>query len=84
MITIPEIPTDVRSYNIGDSDYSQYNIQPWDIWLEYHLDPWEADIIKRVLRGKPGERILDFKKIKHVCDEKIRQLIAEGYQEDAA
>jgi hypothetical protein len=69
------IPT--RSHNVGKSDYAQHRIQPWDIWLEYNLNPWDADIIKRVLRDKPGERRLDYEKIKHVCDERIRQLDAE-------
>lgn len=67
-----------RTYNIGASDYSTHVIQPWSIWKDYDLDPWDADIIKRVLRTK-GEnpkltKIEDYKKIKHICDEKIRQL----------
>jgi len=73
--------SDTRSYNVGESDYSKHKIQPWDIWLEYNLNPWDADIVKRVLRNKqePGKtpdesRILDYEKIKHVCDERIRQL----------
>lgn len=45
---------DIRSYNVGSSDYAKHKIQPWDIWLEYHLNPWEADIVKRVLRHKEG------------------------------
>jgi len=68
------IPT--RAHNVGKSDYSKHAIQPWDIWLEYNLNPWDADIIKRVLRAKPGERRLDYEKIKHVCDERIRQIDA--------
>ena len=70
-----------REYNIGNSDYSKHVIQPWSIWLDYDLDPWDADIVKRVLRTKiePGlsideSRILDYKKIMHICEEKIRQL----------
>lgn len=63
-----------RNHNIGESDYARHKIQPWDIWLEYDLNPWDADIIKRVLRNKPGQRRLDYEKIKHVCDERIRQL----------
>ena len=74
-----QIPT--RAHNVGKSDYSQHRIQPWDIWLEYGLNPWDADIIKRVLRDKPGERRLDYEKIKHVCDERIRQIDA-GKAED--
>lgn len=62
-----------RDYNVGKSDYSKRRIQPWDIWLEYNLNPWDADIIKRILRDK-GERRLDYEKIKHICDERIRQI----------
>jgi hypothetical protein len=69
------LPT--RDHNIGESNYAKHKIQPWDIWLEYQLDPWDADIIKRVLRDKPGQRRLDYEKIKHVCDERIRQIDAE-------
>lgn len=68
----------VRNYNVGSSDYSERKIQPWDIWLEYNLNPWDADIIKRVLRRKPNERQLDYEKIIHICQERIRQL-DEGY-----
>ena len=66
---------DPRSYNVGSSDYSNKKIQPWDLWIEYDLNPFDADIVKRVLRTKEGEsRILDYKKIIHVCEERIRQL----------
>lgn len=71
----------VRDHHIGQSDYSQHKIQPWDIWMEYHLNPWDADIIKRVLRTKHEQgiteiesRILDYEKIIHVCQERIKQL----------
>lgn len=63
-----------RDHNVGESDYAKRKIQPWDIWLEYDLNPWDADIVKRVLRNKPGQRRLDYEKIKHICDERIRQL----------
>ena len=72
---------DVRSFNVGSSDYAKHKIQPWDIWIEYHLNPFDADIVKRVLRTKQENgmnereaRILDYEKIKHICDERIRQL----------
>jgi hypothetical protein len=45
------------------------------------MDPWDADIVKRVCRTKeePGmswkeARIMDYEKIIHNCQEKIRQL----------
>lgn len=71
----PSNNEDTRAYNVGNSDYSKYKIQPWDIWKEYQLNPWDADIVKRVLRNKKGEdRRLDYEKIIHVCKERIRQL----------
>lgn len=71
----------IRSYNVGNSDYSKHKIQPWDIWREYNLNPWDADIVKRILREKeePGmskedARIMDYEKIIHICKERIRQI----------
>ncbi len=67
--------SDTRSYNVGDSDYSKHLIQPWAIWIEYKLNPWDADIIKRVLREKSSDsRKMDYEKIIHVCLERIRQI----------
>ena len=75
------IPNDVRSGHVGKSNYSDKVIQPWSIWLDYNLNGWDADIIKRVLRTKEEDgmseteaRIMDYQKIKHICDERIRQL----------
>ena len=72
----------VRDYNVGKSDYAKHKIQPWDIWKEYSLNPWDADIVKRVLRTKENEpRSLDYEKIIHVCMERIRQLAEEAAPE---
>lgn len=75
------IPNDVRKDNVGASNYSQYTIQPWSIWIDYNLNPWDADIVKRTLRTKaePGmsldeSRIMDYTKIIHICQERIRQI----------
>ena len=78
----------VRDYNVGKSDYAKHKIQPWDIILEYGLNYWDGDIVKRVLRTKEGEsRRLDYEKIIHICKARIRQIdISEpcfqGEQED--
>ena len=65
----------VRNNNVGTSDYSEHIIQPWTIWLDWNLNPWDADIIKRVLRNKFGEsRKQDYEKIIHICQERIRQI----------
>ena len=79
-LQVSKTQEDVRSYNVGQSDYSKHKIQPWDIWLEYNLNPWDADIVKRVLRTKETDsRKLDYEKIIHVAKERIRQLEA-GYK----
>ena len=77
---LPSLDDDVeniRSYNIGESNYSnnKHIIQPWTIWLDWNLNPWDADIVKRVLRNKFGEsRKQDYEKIIHICQERIRQI----------
>ena len=78
----------IRKHNVGNSNYSTMPVgyQPWDIWKVYHMNPWDADILKRLLRTKiePGltpqeSRKLDYQKIIHVCQERINQ-IDEGYE----
>ena len=72
---------DVRAYNVGKSNYSQRTIQPWSIWIDWNLDPWDADIVKRVLRDKEGEpREMDYDKIIHDCKEKKRQIAEQKRQ----
>jgi hypothetical protein len=76
----------ITQYNVGDSNYSQHKIQPWDIWEDYHLNPWDADIVKRILRTKitngktpQQSRIEDYNKIIHICQKRISQ-IKSGYE----
>jgi hypothetical protein len=79
------IDSDVRSHNVGNSNYSKKTIQPWTLWLDYtELTPWDDDIIKRVLRIKEEEgmsaneaRKMDYEKIIHNCQERIRQIDIE-------
>lgn len=75
------IPNETRKTNVGNSNYAKHLIQPWSIWIDYNLNAWDADIVKRVLRTKsePGisekeARIMDYNKIIHICKERIRQL----------
>ena len=83
-----ETNEDIRSYNVGNSNYSKHKIQPWDIWREYNFNPWVADIVKRILRTKeePGKskedaRIMDYEKIIHICKERIRQINEDKKEE---
>lgn len=77
--------SNARDYNVGKSDYSKHRIQPWDIWKEYNLNPWDADIVKRVLRTKEGEpRTVDYEKIIHICKYRIAELSKEVLKENKA
>ena len=72
---INDTNNNVRNHNVGNSDYSEHIIQPWSIWIDWNLNPWDADIIKRVLRTKlNSSRKEDYSKIIHICEERIRQL----------
>ena len=73
-----------RDYNIGSSNYATMKIQPWDVWRAWNLNPWDADMVKRIARTKKiagmseiEARIEDYEKIKHNCDERISQLKEE-------
>ena len=76
------IDNGVRNHNVGKSNYSKKTIQPWAVWLDYpELTGWDDDIIKRVLRIKEEEgmskneaRKMDYEKIIHNCQERIRQI----------
>ncbi len=66
------------STNVGASDYSDKPIQPWEIWVALELDPFRADLVKRLLRKKAEggmslkeSRILDLKKMQHIITHMI-------------
>ena len=72
---INDANNNVRNHNVGNSDYSEHIIQPWSIWIDWNLNPWDADIVKRVLRSKIGSsRKQDYEKIIHIAQECIRQI----------
>jgi hypothetical protein len=73
--------TELRKRKIGSSNYTAKKIQPYDIWIEYMLNPFDADVVKRVLRTKKVKgmspkkvRIEDYKKIIHICETRIEQI----------
>lgn len=67
-----------RPHNEGQSNYAAKEIQPWDIWDDYpELTEYDKDILKRVLRTKDSAedtRIMDYKKIQHICEKRICQI----------
>ena len=80
--SIRQLLTDsVRNHNVGKSDYAKHKIQPWDVWIEFQLNPFDADLVKRTLRTKAEggmtkseARKLDYEKIIHISSERVRQI----------
>jgi len=68
---------DNRQFNVGESNYSDSFIQPWSYIQDHNMDYLHGDIIKRITRSKPNEERKDLLKIKHICDEIIRQIDAK-------
>lgn len=71
MININE----VRNVVEGNSDYNKHRYQIWDIWIKFKINNgFDCDLVKRTLRTKQTDpRILDYKKMVHICSERIRQ-----------
>ena len=71
MIDVNEVRTVVE----GSSDYNKHRYQIWDIWIKFRINNgFDCDLVKRTLRTKQTDpRILDYKKMVHICSERIRQ-----------
>ena len=65
----------VRNVVEGSSDYNKHRYQIWDIWIKFRINNgFDCDLVKRTLRTKQTDpRILDYKKMVHICSERIRQ-----------
>lgn len=66
---------EVRKVVEGSSDYNKHRYQIWDIWIKFRINNgFDCDLVKRTLRTKQTDpRILDYKKMVHICSERIRQ-----------
>jgi len=56
---------------VGGDHYRQTGIQPWEIWKAYGLDPWQASVIKYILRAGRKENVpavQDYEKAKHCLE----------------
>jgi len=75
--------TGVRGRNFGASDYNEYIITPWAIWLDHpNLSVFKQMIIKYALREKDTDpEIMDLQKIIHYAQERIRQIQVKEKQE---
>lgn len=57
---------------VGGEHYLQYgNIQPWDTWLLWNLNPFQAAILKYVVRYRDKDGLKDLEKAQHFLDKLI-------------
>lgn len=60
-----------RNQQVGGSHYQQ-GIQPWDVFLEWGVDPWTANVVKYILRFPYKDEVKDLEKAKHYIEYLIR------------
>jgi hypothetical protein len=62
-------PSEVQ---VGGNHYAKYgNIQPWDLWALWNLNPFQANIMKYVVRYRDKGGVEDLKKARHMLDKLI-------------
>jgi len=73
---LPPAPSAVRpavnDTQVGGEHYKKYgNIQPWDTWLLWGLNPFQAAILKYVVRYRDKDGVKDLEKAAHFLDKLI-------------
>lgn len=59
---------DVMAKQIGGTHYKGAAVQPWDIFMQYKLDPWSANVVKYILRFPKKAGKQDLEKAKHYIE----------------
>jgi hypothetical protein len=57
----------IKSKQIGGDHYKS-NIEPWDVFLDWGLDPWACNVIKYVARHRKKAGKQDLEKAKHYLE----------------
>lgn len=71
----------VFKQQIGGDHYKKHTIQPWHIWEDYNMNPWQANALKYLLRYNDKDKPLeDLYKCKHYIDYLISNLENEHVQ----
>ena len=61
--------TCLRERQVGGDHYRTHEIQPWDVVDDYDLSFYEGNVLKYLLRRKPGtKRLTDLYKARHYLD----------------
>jgi hypothetical protein len=66
--TLPEIiGNKLRETQVG-GDHYKGKVEPWDVMIEWGLDPWLANVIKYVQRHRKKAGKEDLEKAKHYLE----------------
>ena len=57
----------IKSKQIG-GDHYKTRIEPWDVFLDWRLDPWACNVIKYVQRHRKKAGKQDLEKAKHYLE----------------
>jgi len=57
----------IKSKQVG-GDHYKANIEPWDVFLDWGLDPWACNVIKYVARHRKKAGKQDLEKAKHYLE----------------
>lgn len=64
--------SDANKRQVGGEHYLKYGgIQPWDVWLHWNLNPFQAMAIKYIVRYRDKNGVQDLEKAKHYLDKLI-------------
>lgn len=57
---------------VGGEHYHKYGqLQPWDLWTLWNLNPFQASILKHVVRYRDKNGIQDLEKALHYLEKLI-------------
>ena len=66
--------SEANQRQVAGEHYLKYgNLQPWDLWTMWNLNPFQAVIIKHVVRYRDKLGITDLEKAKHYLEKLIEE-----------
>ena len=73
-----ETPERANDRQVAGDHYMKHgDLQPWDVWAIWKLNPFQATILKHVVRYQDKMGITDLEKARHYLD-KLIELEKEG------
>lgn len=72
--------SDANDKQIGGHHYKGQELEPWDIWAKWKLNPFQATAIKHIARYNKKGSIQDLEKAVHYLEKLIElEKLGEGW-----